>query len=432
MTPVKIPFYVQWRIRDPLYAVLFAVLALVPAGLLFYVLAQFCIALGYQHANGIAVTTEQLRVAVQQFQDSPFAFDFLLCLQQVLMVSMLYLCVFKRFGCSVKPFFTVSSTAKDVQRSIKLFAAAVFINTCVVMSVGYLVMFFAELNAKDSVQAVAHYREGLDAEAQIVLSSGMGWLRIILVVLVGPVVEELLYRGCLYGALRKKYSPFWANAISSSCFALSHFPVALGLPNILVIGVLGGWAYERTRSLRVCILFHMLWNLFGTVAARPALWPVLLSIVYVLWIWAYRRLGQGNQTPSHSHLGWKAYAIAFTGVTCVEWWTGDRLWWSFLLYIPWMVGLLSVVWKRPLGNRHFWLVYGVLCLGVTLMEWWALWTPLSIRVPWQMALAGQEYVGGDFPEGVRVMLISWAWLFPGFLVLWRLARGAIELENLTD
>ncbi len=81
----------------------------------------------------------------------------------------------------------------------------------------------------------------------------------ILLVVIAPITEELLFRGLILNTLLRRYSPLVAILFSSLLFALMHMnPWQLAVA--MVIGVLLGWLYVRTRSLWPCILGHAIMN----------------------------------------------------------------------------------------------------------------------------------------------------------------------------
>lgn len=84
-------------------------------------------------------------------------------------------------------------------------------------------------------------------------------LTVALACAVGPVAEELFFRGVLYGALRTRLP--WAAAIGVSAllFSLIHTNV-LGLVPILVLGALLAYVYEQTGSLLPAIAIHVAHN----------------------------------------------------------------------------------------------------------------------------------------------------------------------------
>ncbi len=81
----------------------------------------------------------------------------------------------------------------------------------------------------------------------------------ILLVVVAPVTEELLFRGLILNALLRRYGPWIAVLFSSLLFALLHMN-PWQIPVALASGVLLGWLYLRTRSLWPCILGHAIMN----------------------------------------------------------------------------------------------------------------------------------------------------------------------------
>ena len=89
-------------------------------------------------------------------------------------------------------------------------------------------------------------------------------------VFLGPIVEEVLFRGLIYGALRRR-SRALAWAVSIAAFSLYHvWQFALTEPLMLVTAVLYipasaalNWSYERSGSIWAPIAFHMLTNAIG-------------------------------------------------------------------------------------------------------------------------------------------------------------------------
>ncbi|XP_057967529.1 uncharacterized protein LOC131157410 isoform X2 [Malania oleifera] len=76
-----------------------------------------------------------------------------------------------------------------------------------------------------------------------------------------PVWEEIVFRGFLLPSLTK-YMPVWCSIlVSSLAFALAHFNVQRILPLVL-LGVVMGVVFARSRNLLPSILLHSLWNGF--------------------------------------------------------------------------------------------------------------------------------------------------------------------------
>jgi hypothetical protein len=90
-------------------------------------------------------------------------------------------------------------------------------------------------------------------------------------VVLAPVVEELLFRGLLYGTLRLRLGPAPATILSAALFALAHGYGVVGFVSVFMSGVLWAVAYERTRSLWPGMLAHAANNLQATAIVLATL-----------------------------------------------------------------------------------------------------------------------------------------------------------------
>jgi membrane protease YdiL (CAAX protease family) len=75
----------------------------------------------------------------------------------------------------------------------------------------------------------------------------------------GPVGEEVFFRGFAYSALRKKYGVKKGILVSSLFFGAYHM-IPWQIPYAVVAGVLLALVYEKTQSLYPPILFHIINN----------------------------------------------------------------------------------------------------------------------------------------------------------------------------
>lgn len=89
-----------------------------------------------------------------------------------------------------------------------------------------------------------------------------GWLGIACVAVLGPILEELLFRGAVTKVLLQKYRPTTAILISGLLFGLFHINPAQ-VVSASLIGFLLAWLYWRTRSVVPGILIHILNNGFS-------------------------------------------------------------------------------------------------------------------------------------------------------------------------
>jgi len=84
-------------------------------------------------------------------------------------------------------------------------------------------------------------------------------LLIVIVLLGAPLVEEIFFRGVVYGALRNRYSNPTAVLVSAAFFALFHFQL-LQFPALLAFGVLAAIIYSKTMRLGMAIWTHVGFN----------------------------------------------------------------------------------------------------------------------------------------------------------------------------
>jgi membrane protease YdiL (CAAX protease family) len=80
--------------------------------------------------------------------------------------------------------------------------------------------------------------------------------------LVGPAVEEMLFRGIVFAGLRSRWS-FWAAAGGSAAlFAFAHLSLA-GFASLFLLGLLFAYLFERSRSLVAPWAAHAAFNIFN-------------------------------------------------------------------------------------------------------------------------------------------------------------------------
>lgn len=92
-------------------------------------------------------------------------------------------------------------------------------------------------------------------------------------VFLAPIVEELLFRGAIFGSLRRR-SRLLAYGVSALAFALYHvWFFALGDPAQLLYGLqyvpaalVLAWLYDRSDCIWTSIFMHMLTNAVATAA----------------------------------------------------------------------------------------------------------------------------------------------------------------------
>lgn len=98
-----------------------------------------------------------------------------------------------------------------------------------------------------------------------------------LTVVVAPIVEEVVFRGFVFNALRSRFSVAAAAVLSGLLFGVVHIfgsPVEFLVP-LALLGTILALILWKTRSLYPCIALHALNNCIAFGAARDWSWEIL-------------------------------------------------------------------------------------------------------------------------------------------------------------
>ena len=91
-------------------------------------------------------------------------------------------------------------------------------------------------------------------------------LSLLLLSVLAPIVEELVFRGLLYGWIAGRWGGTPALIVSSLAFAAAHWEPA-HIILVLPLGFLFGWLRRRTDSLLPSLFSHIVNNGFALLAA---------------------------------------------------------------------------------------------------------------------------------------------------------------------
>jgi len=92
-------------------------------------------------------------------------------------------------------------------------------------------------------------------------------LQIAAIGIVGPLLEEVIFRGLIFHQLRKNVPLFYAVILQSALFALSHLNLIQGT-YAFFIGILMALSFVWSRSLLLPIAMHMGMNLSGILLSE--------------------------------------------------------------------------------------------------------------------------------------------------------------------
>ena len=135
----------------------------------------------------------------------------------------------------------------------------------------------AALPAIYFIQTLSFHLMGTDAQPQPLLQFLTGssnlqdrLLVILTAVVIAPLSEELIFRGYIFGVLRRYAGRWWAMVISASVFAAIHGHIP-SLAGLFVLAVALTLVYEGAGSLWAPILTHALFN--GVTVILTLAWP---------------------------------------------------------------------------------------------------------------------------------------------------------------
>ena len=93
----------------------------------------------------------------------------------------------------------------------------------------------------------------------VYMSGGERVIAFIILVVVAPIVEELIFRGWLYGQLRKRANVITSILVTSILFGIMHFQWNVGI-NVFALSVVLCGLREITGTIYAGILTHMIKN----------------------------------------------------------------------------------------------------------------------------------------------------------------------------
>jgi membrane protease YdiL (CAAX protease family) len=93
---------------------------------------------------------------------------------------------------------------------------------------------------------------------------------LVIVACIAPFVEEMFFRGALYGALRRSHALFGAAAVSAACFIVGHLDFKRW-PALTVVAVAMTYLRAASGSLFPSLATHVAFNAFSVLAVAIGL-----------------------------------------------------------------------------------------------------------------------------------------------------------------
>jgi membrane protease YdiL (CAAX protease family) len=139
----------------------------------------------------------------------------------------------------------VPAIARGIDWGVSLRSAAIAAAVACVVGVTYL----------STIRHTALWPE--IARAAAAANGSRGWI-LALAVVAAPLCEEFIFRGLIYGGLRRSMNTLPAMVMSAAIFAVVHPPVSM-LP-VFILGLCAAWTYERSKTLLAPMLVHAVYN----------------------------------------------------------------------------------------------------------------------------------------------------------------------------
>ncbi len=170
------------------------------------------------------------------------------------------------------------------------------------------VSFLWLAGAETFLSGIGFVRESLEmlAKSNESFDGGIIFFQVLLICVVGPIMEELLFRGLICGSLERATKVSWIPiVVSAVVFGIWHGIFVQSVYTCLM-GLVVAYVYHRTHDLRWPILIHVVNNSFSMLLTTPAfaaLGPIpnvftavmIVPSAYVL----YRMMG-GKDSGSES------------------------------------------------------------------------------------------------------------------------------------
>lgn len=114
-------------------------------------------------------------------------------------------------------------------------------------------------NTLIGLSGIAEYDTIFQEVSKTIFSGGL-FLQILIVGILVPVMEELLFRIIIYRRVRAFYGIITGGIVSAFLFALAHGNITQGI-YAFIMGIVIIYLYEKMNTGLVCILFHIIANI---------------------------------------------------------------------------------------------------------------------------------------------------------------------------
>lgn len=171
----------------------------------------------------------------------------LFIIQESLFLAPLYFFVMKRYG----------ATLSDLgMRSIGWRSTALWVLKGFGVVFIFNIIFFGIMSQVGELPGFAVQESHIPLFGSSALDIAVA---VLVLVIIAPVIEEILFRGFLLKAFLTKFQPWLASLLTAGFFAVIHFEFQ-SIAVILFLAFVLNWMYMRSGSIIPGIVFHMINN----------------------------------------------------------------------------------------------------------------------------------------------------------------------------
>lgn len=120
-----------------------------------------------------------------------------------------------------------------------------------------LLMMAAKFAIGIPMEFIPGYESMLDG--YIDTFGNLGVLTMLIAATIGPVAEEVIFRGMIQKGLMRNYTSIFAIVFSSVIFGVIHM-IPIQVVSAMIMGLVLAWIYYKTKSLWIPIIVHVINN----------------------------------------------------------------------------------------------------------------------------------------------------------------------------
>lgn len=174
--------------------------------------------------------------------------------RQFLFHSFILLIIIALVKIRAKQSFSILGYKKDDLKKVVGLGIATAFSIYLILNILYFAFAKYGTYAGNIIEEIKGFEKPLDYIVYMLMA-----------VIIGPIIEESLYRGIMYAPFRKKYGPTKAIFINALLFSVGHYGVSI-VP-CLFAGILFSLLYEKTESIISSIVAHSINNLLAILTA---------------------------------------------------------------------------------------------------------------------------------------------------------------------